>query len=240
MLQFLAAGARALPGLARLTGGRAFMQQVLPGLGGMGLKEAALRYGPEAAFAGLSAFNAPGDAFGKGLAFGESLAAGLLPSIALQRIGFSAGHRRAASKGLQYGTPEFAQKVGEYTGYGDMAAMVPSFLYPMPLTQGLYQKEAERQQALAQQQQLEPANGIAPLPSGMSGLGPPQRGPTAEDLLDEMTRQLAQQQIQEAANSIRQTPGSFTRMAAIPGFDSMFNELNELNDLTSPQYMMRV
>lgn len=233
MLQFLAAGARALPALSRLTGGRAFAQQVLPGLGGMGWKEAALRYGPEFAFAGLSATQAPGDAGGKALAFGESLAAGLLPSVGFQRLGFSAGHRAAASKGLLHGTPEFAQKVGEYTGYGDMAAMVPSFLYPMPLTQGLYQKEAERQQALAQQQP-EPANGIVPLPSGMSGIEPPrQDAPPADSFdVDALAQRLAQEEINAAANNIVQGPG--IRMAAIPpGFESLFDELN-------PQNMFRV
>lgn len=235
MLPLLSIGARALPVLSRLAGGRAFAQQILPGLGGMGWKDAALRYGPELAFAGLSAAQAPGDIGGKGIAFAESLGAGLIPSFGFQRLGFSAGHRAAASKGLLHGTPEFNQKVGEYTNYGDMAAMVPSFLYPMPLTQGLYQKEAERQQVLAQQQQqLEPANGIMPLPSGMSGIEPPRQEAAATGDpfdIDALTQKLAREQMQAAANSIMPTSESFTRMAAVPGFESMFDELNPANML---------
>lgn len=235
MLQFLAAGARAFPALARLAGGKAFVQQVLPGLGGMGWKDAAMRYGPELAFAGLNAAQAPGDVAGKGLAFGESLAAGLLPSVAFQRAGFSMGHRRAAAKGLMPGSPEFAQKVGEYTDYGDKAAMVPSMLYPMPLTQGVYQKEAERQQALAQQQQFAPGGGLAGLAGGLAA---PRQEAAADGFdVDALTRRLAQEQIQAAASNIDQGPG--IRMAGIP------DELRQVYDelyapLVSPYGPMRM
>jgi hypothetical protein len=150
------------------------LQAILPKSAG----EWALRVGPEAGFAAMSAMMAP-----EGVSAGQR--AGLAAEDMLIGLGTSflgSGLGRGAGK-LMYKShlPDYAEKLGRATSVGDMAAAPLVMVAPRPVMDSVYGDLAQKQQEEALRQEEERQSwqaAVSPIVSGagsmlMPGIMPP-------------------------------------------------------------------
>lgn len=116
---------------------------------------AALRFGPELGYAGLSALVAPEGtpAMGRAGMAAEDLAIGLGSSLLGQLGGLAAG-RRAIGRGkaLSKFTQAEREQLENYLNVGDALAGPLNFVAPRPISQGIYRDLNLEQQQLQQAQ----------------------------------------------------------------------------------------
>jgi hypothetical protein len=138
------------------------MRYVLPRTIGEGAIEFMLPVG----FTALTTAMAPGDAGDKAKVFAEQLGLNFIPSLVGRGIGAGGALAMGAKKRLTMAPEEFDAHILGKAQFGGVAADMSNILLPQPALMGAYQKEAERQQVAALQQQQAQAAPVAAVSSG--------------------------------------------------------------------------